>query len=112
MAPSTDKAIDDYLKQGRTKLLIVPVAFTSDHIETLYELDEEYIKEANEKGFADVHRTEALNIHPTFIKGLANLVKNKISSKPVSNQVALQCPHCTKSICKDSKQYFYAFNSQ
>eukprot|EP00835_Amoeboradix_gromovi_P002471 NODE_140_length_17926_cov_0.139620.p17 type:complete len:113 gc:universal NODE_140_length_17926_cov_0.139620:15426-15764(+) len=112
MAPSTDKAIEDYLKMGRTKLLIVPIAFTSDHIETLYELDEEYIKEANDKGYQDVHRTEALNIHPTFIRALASLVTSKMSKSPVSQQLGLQCPHCTKMVCKETKHYFNQFNPQ
>ena len=106
MAPATDKAIEQYLQKGRTKLLIVPIAFTSDHIETLFELDQEYIKEANEKGFEDVQRTEALNIHPTFIQCLSDLIKHKFSSQPVHPQLGLTCPSCDKSICKETKAFF------
>ena len=37
-------------KLGRRNVLVVPIAFTSDHIETLYEIDIEYKEEAEELG--------------------------------------------------------------
>lgn len=48
LGPQTIDAIKGYAKQGRGELLLVPVAFTSDHIETLFELDLEYLVEAKE----------------------------------------------------------------
>ncbi len=36
-------------KQGRKNLLLVPIAFTSDHIETLYEMDFEYAEELGQE---------------------------------------------------------------
>ena len=42
MSPQTDEVIKSLPKRGRKNLLLVPIAFTSDHIETLYELDHEY----------------------------------------------------------------------
>ena len=43
--PATDDVIKGMAARGRKNLLLVPIAFTSDHIETLYELDLEYAKE-------------------------------------------------------------------
>lgn len=45
MGPQTDEVIRGLVKRGRGHLLLVPIAFTSDHIETLHELDLEYAEE-------------------------------------------------------------------
>jgi ferrochelatase len=42
LGPQTDEAIKGLCERGRKNILLVPIAFTSDHIETLYELDIEY----------------------------------------------------------------------
>ena len=42
LSPQTDEVIKGFAKLGRKNLLLVPIAFTSDHIETLHELDLEY----------------------------------------------------------------------
>jgi ferrochelatase len=42
LGPRTDKALEGFAKQGYTDVMLVPIAFTSDHIETLFELDLEY----------------------------------------------------------------------
>ncbi len=46
--PQTSDAIKGFAKLGKKNILLVPVAFTSDHIETLYELDIEVQEEAHE----------------------------------------------------------------
>jgi ferrochelatase len=48
LGPQTGDAIKKYGEMGKKNLLLVPIAFTSDHIETLFELDIEYGKEAHE----------------------------------------------------------------
>lgn len=45
MGMQTGDAIKGLARLGRKKAVLVPIAFTSDHIETLYELDLEYVKE-------------------------------------------------------------------
>ena len=45
MGPQTDEVIRGLVKRGHAHLLLVPIAFTSDHIETLHELDLEYAEE-------------------------------------------------------------------
>jgi ferrochelatase len=47
LGPKTDKAIMGLKQQGHNDMLLVPIAFTSDHIETLFELDLEYGEEAH-----------------------------------------------------------------
>ncbi len=42
LGPQTDEAIKGLVKRGKKNILLVPIAFTSDHIETLHELDLEY----------------------------------------------------------------------
>lgn len=49
LGPQTDKTIEALAKRGRKNLLLVPIAFTSDHIETLHELDLEYADELASK---------------------------------------------------------------
>ena len=48
LGPQTNASIKGLTEKGWTNLALVPIAFTSDHIETLFELDREYIKEAEE----------------------------------------------------------------
>jgi len=55
----------------------VPVAFVSEHSETLVELDIEYKKLAEKNGCSFYKRVPALGIEENFIKGLAELVLHK-----------------------------------
>lgn len=48
MGMQTNEALKGLARLGRKQVVLVPIAFTSDHIETLYELDLEYMKEAKE----------------------------------------------------------------
>lgn len=45
LSPQTDEVIKSLSKMGKKNLLLVPIAFTSDHIETLHELDIEYAED-------------------------------------------------------------------
>jgi ferrochelatase len=42
LGPKTEQVVEGYAKQGKKNLLVIPIAFVSDHIETLFELDLEY----------------------------------------------------------------------
>jgi ferrochelatase len=63
-------------KQGVDDVLVVPISFVSEHIETLYELDILYKKVAAEAGVKNFRRVPALNSDPTFIRALAELVES------------------------------------
>lgn len=75
LEPSTESKIEELAKQGCSKLLMVPLSFVSDHIETLYEIDIQYRDEARHLGIGDFRRTESLNSSPLFIDCLADLVR-------------------------------------
>ena len=55
-------------------LIVVPIAFVSEHSETLVELDIEYAKLAKESGVPDYIRVPTVSTHAEFIDGLARLV--------------------------------------
>ena len=76
IGPSTDEVI---IKNSREKkgIVIVPVAFVSEHSETLVELDIEYKKLAQKNGCSFYKRVPALGIDEIFIKGLIELVLQK-----------------------------------
>ncbi|HEY3307780.1 MAG TPA: ferrochelatase [Desulfuromonadaceae bacterium] len=75
LEPSTESKIKELAEAGFKNLLMVPLSFVSDHIETLYEIDIQYREEATKLGISGFKRTEALNNSPLFIACLADLVK-------------------------------------
>ena len=73
IGPSTDEVIIKYSKEKKG-IIIVPVAFVSEHSETLVELDIEYKKLAEKNGCSFYKRVPALGVEENFIKGLETLV--------------------------------------
>jgi ferrochelatase len=86
LKPSTDDMIKALARRGYKKLLIVPVSFVGDHIETTCEIDIEYRHMANKLGIADFRMIKAIEAHPTFIHALADTIESTINLKPVSGQ--------------------------
>ena len=74
--PSTDNVIVENAKLKK-HIVIVPIAFVSEHSETLVELDIEYKKLAEDNGCNNYTRIPALGINDAFIDSLSNLVINK-----------------------------------
>ncbi|KAJ1331630.1 protoporphyrin/coproporphyrin ferrochelatase [Microdochium nivale] len=105
LGPQTQMSVDEYIKKGQTDLALIPIAFTSDHIETLFELDKEVI---GESGHADtIKRVESLNGNPIFIEALADLAKTHLQSGVAcSYQMGLRCPGCKSERCAESKKFF------
>lgn len=75
LSPSTPEMLAALADRGCRRVLMVPISFVSDHVETLYEIDIQYRELAEELGMT-LKRTAALNSMPRFIEGLANLVKD------------------------------------
>ena len=72
---------------------MVPVAFVSEHSETLVELDLEYGKLAKETGVPDYIRVSTVRTHPAFIQGLAYLATTALHAKrPVTCAPNRLCP--------------------
>lgn len=108
LGPQTDEVIKGLSERGKKNLLLVPIAFTSDHIETLHELDIEYAQVlAEECGVENIRRAESLNGNPLFMKALADLVQSHLkSNEPCSRQLTLRCPLCTNPTCGETKAFF------
>ncbi|XP_019496240.1 PREDICTED: ferrochelatase, mitochondrial isoform X2 [Hipposideros armiger] len=108
LGPQTDETIKGLCERGWKNILLVPIAFTSDHIETLYELDIEYSQVlANECGVENIRRAESLNGNPLFSKALADLVHSHIQSNELcSKQLILSCPLCVNPVCRETKSFF------
>lgn len=75
--PSTDEALRRLAGEGARDVLIVPISFVSDHIETLYEVDILY-KGIGESLGMTVRRSASLNTHPVFIRALKEIVLKKV----------------------------------
>jgi len=80
LQPYTEDAIKELGAQGVKDLLVVPISFVSEHIETLEEIDIEYREVAEASGIHNFRRVPALNTHPTFIEGMADLVVAALKS--------------------------------
>ncbi|KEY70916.1 hypothetical protein S7711_00758 [Stachybotrys chartarum IBT 7711] len=105
LGPQTSDTVENYVKKGQKDLILIPIAFTSDHIETLYELDLEVI---GDSGHPDtVKRADSLNGSPVFIQALADIAKDHLASgQACSFQMGLRCPACTSERCGESKRFF------
>ncbi len=77
LEPSTERMIGELAAKGVRNLLVVPVSFVSDHIETLYEIDILYKSMARGLGMR-LERVESLNTFPLFIAALGDIVKRGI----------------------------------
>lgn len=77
LGPSTPDAIDQASKDG-VGVVVVPIAFVSEHIETLVELDQEYGELAHEKGVTPYLRVPAVGVAEPFIQTLADAVVDSL----------------------------------
>lgn len=93
------------MHKGQKDLILIPIAFTSDHIETLFELDQEVIGDSGSP--ETVKRADSLNGSPIFIKALADLAKTHLDSgTSCAKQMGLRCPGCKSERCLESKKFF------
>lgn len=106
LGAQTSDTVRQYVKRGQTDLVLIPVAFTSDHIETLYEIDQEVLHEDAQNN-PGVKRAESLNGSPIFIQALADIAHAHLQSgESCSRQMGLRCQGCTSERCLESKKFF------
>ena len=74
IGPGTEEVLAELGDEGVTDVLVIPLSFVSDHIETLYEVDMLFADAARAAGITGYYRPAALNCHPLFIETLASLV--------------------------------------
>lgn len=80
LAPSMDETIRRLAAEGRRRMLIVPISFVSDHVETLHEIGIEHRKIAEDLGVTDFRLMPGLNDSPRFIGTLAKLVRQRLAN--------------------------------
>jgi len=74
LGPSLHEALQTLASNGGERVLVVPISFVSDHVETLYEINIEARELAERLGIQRFHVTMGLNGSPTFIRALADIV--------------------------------------
>jgi ferrochelatase len=81
MEPETTEVMERLARDGHDCLLVVPISFVSDHIETLHEIDIEYREFAESKGYRRYVRAPSLNDGDDFLSALADLVTNHLDQR-------------------------------
>ncbi|HEV2287526.1 MAG TPA: ferrochelatase [Candidatus Acidoferrales bacterium] len=73
LEPSLTSTIESLAKSGVSRMLIVPISFVTEHIETLHEINIEAREEAEHLGVREFLMMPSLNDSPTFISALVDL---------------------------------------
>lgn len=94
LEPATEDALDALAKDGVKDVIVVPVAFVTEHVETLFELDMLLREPALEAGIEGYHRIAAPGTHPAMMEGLAKRIKEaRESEEPLcSAPNGVRCP--------------------
>ncbi len=101
LGPSTETMIRRLASDKRRNVLVVPVAFTSDHIETLSEIDIEYGELAHSLGLTGFKRAPSLNDTPLFLDALGDLVNTHLrAGQPHHTRYRERCPGCRNPSCR------------
>jgi ferrochelatase len=80
LEPRTDRTLEELAREGMRDVLVVPISFVSDHIETLYEVDQLFADAAARAGITTFRRTRSLNDDPAFIAVLASLAEQALGA--------------------------------
>jgi ferrochelatase len=109
LKPSLNDTVRSLAAAGRKNILVVPVAFVTDHIETLHEIDIEARREALHLGVARFEMVPGLNSGPTFIACLADLVLKGLRGSAIRTEtcrgVCAQRPQALEpSLCPHWKR--------
>jgi len=103
LVPSTADSLTALGKEGIQNVLVIPIAFTSDHVETLFEIDIEYAEHAKEAGIGNFRRAPSLNDEPLLIEAQAQLVAAHLAAGEnySSKQYPLRCFNCVSpDVCR------------
>jgi ferrochelatase len=84
LGPSLHQSLHTLAADKRDRVLVVPISFVSDHVETLYEIDIEARDLAQRLCIQHFHAAQGLNDSPTFIRALADLVLHALPGGPAS----------------------------
>ncbi len=80
LEPSLETTIKELAGRKVSHVLVIPIAFVSDHSETLWEINIQIREEAKKLGIRYYDMSPALNTNPLFIQALADLVQRKVTA--------------------------------
>ncbi|GGF31625.1 ferrochelatase [Microbacterium sorbitolivorans] len=89
LEPDINDVIAELPGEGITAVAVVPLGFVSDHMEVLWDLDNEAKQSAADAGLAFA-RTRTPGAHPAFVSGLVDLIEERLNGTPASER-----PHVT-----------------
>jgi ferrochelatase len=78
LRPSMHETVKRLAAEGRKHVVVVPISFVSDHVETLHEISIEHRAQARGLGIEDFRMVPGLNDSPRFIAALAGLVRRSL----------------------------------
>lgn len=94
LRPYTDTMLRHLGAEGVKNLVVVPISFVSEHIETLEEIDMEYRELAEESGISNWRRCPALNNNANFITDLASIVEEALDEPLLTVSSACTLNNC------------------
>ncbi len=112
LQPYTEDILEKLGTEKTRELVVVPISFVSEHIETLQEIDIEYRKLAKDFGIINFRRVPALDTYPLFIKGLADLVSDSLSGPEISLDDVASLPRGVKLYPQEKWQWGWNNSSE
>ncbi len=99
--PYTNEVCTEIIKwtQGRKHVIVIPLSFTSDHIETLYEIEHLYLPMIRKNGL-HAYRCPALNLRKDWLQAIAEILSQGEST---ATQNLLRKPH--SKFCKRNRSF-------
>ena len=88
LGPDVNEVIAGFAGQGVEAVVIVPLGFVSDHMEVLWDLDTEATETAEAHGMVAI-RTPTPGTHPAYVRGLVDLVLERVNGTPTADRPAL-----------------------
>jgi protoporphyrin/coproporphyrin ferrochelatase len=82
LEPSLTQTLERLPREGKKHLLIIPISFVTEHIETLHEINIEAREHALASGVEQFEMMPALDDSPDFIAALASLVRAAVAAEP------------------------------
>ena len=88
LEPDVNDVIRELPERGIKAVVIVPLGFVSDHMEVMWDLDTEAVETSEEVGLVAI-RTPTPGTHPAYVRGLVDLVLERVNGTPTAERPAL-----------------------
>ncbi len=112
LKPYTEEVLQELGEAGIKDLIVVPISFVSEHIETLEEIDIQYRSLAAKYGVVNFRRVRALDTYPAFIEGLADLVISCLEGPEIDLEEAAKLPKRVKLYPQEKWQWGWNNSSE